>query len=1374
MKQLYKTGLLLMAVLASAVFAQTYAENTLNKARIYINPGHGGWGSNDRPLPTINYVIMDTLGFFETKTSLWQGESLRDELKNAGAGYIRMSRTKNGIAPKSQATLFPHEQYEDAEQLSTLSVIARDVQENNMDYFISLHSNAHTDGSTTNYPLLLYRGTDNEVGNDLKDARQMAMDTWKYLAKEGVSYYSAYTSASSNNTRGDISFYGKSTTVDGFTGYLGVLKHGCDGYLGETCFHTYQPERHRMLNRDYTYELGLRYSRAIRAWFGDNTETKGYIVGTVKDKNEALDHALYKYKVGSFDAHKPLNEVVVKLQSESGVELASYKTDKEYNGVYVFKKLSPGKYKLVYDIEGYWKEEQLIEVKANETSFINKLLTDKSKPEPGTEEQSLAEVDYYTHPKQDGDIAGASSYNIVADGSVSNFPALNGLTVRRAILRFGKYYVLAVDNDKKPKLLVLNPADGSLIKEMSTTGIVTEGYNGKTYPYVLSDIAFTNDTVLIGVNSTVIGKKDNKYQTGDFYMYKWQAAEGKTFEEVDPQVLLKLETNHNTNILLAGYNNSNLMANSIALNGKLNDFRFYFDSHAGAGWNTQYGIRYMLWFVKNGKVIDYQYNDTDWDESQLGEDVRITLSPTAVDHLIIDGKTIKPREFKIETKATQISSLKEFNEAVPVEANGANYFRYADRLYMSAPVFEKQGDNTYSYKVSLFDITKGFDKAMNLGSTPTLISNEAALSPMTAHGVVDNADIDLYLLVGNKGAKATTRGAAQTPSPARIFAYGLNASYSAAEKAFKIKFALNENANQVDLILYKLSGEEAKVISLGAKTKGQHETRLADADIPENEGFRWGIRASAGSVTRLTKLSDDSAVYKFFAPKGVAIDKSTESEYFGRVYVSNTMPGEVGGRATTTGVYILAPDASDVSSQGNNAHNGGIAWSNKNAEGPRKLAVAADGRVFLSDASASNSGIYVMNPKNYSMAPMFTGVTRDEKGVLKAGSTFVCGQVIAIGTRGEGKNTQVFAVDQSASGNNWKKITNVYNIGNENTWSAAPSYAAMGSSYVGNGNASVVPVSTGYWAAQYRGKGSNTVGNPCMLYYSDKHKEAVFNTAEFKDKNGEPIIQEASENGGLAVDESRNLIALSYNGGVYVFEYKINKNGIPNVTPKFKHAFDVSATSYDDFAFDYAGNLYALSNKSKQMSVWAMPITENTCTTPAMKSSLVARGNMVYPGVTNLKAEVSGKQVTLTWDKPAGVTAEVKYKVYCQGELLATVAEQSYVHKDLATGEYKYSVTALVGSYETEAAYANAVIVLTKLEEPRFSCVSYPNPADAFVTIESTESINSVAIFDLSGKMLREVTGLNSNKETLDVSALRPGVYLMRVNKTSVLRLVRK
>ena len=61
-----------------------------------------------------------------------------------------------------------------------------------------------------------------------------------------------------------------------------------------------------------------------------------------------------------------------------------------------------------------------------------------------------------------------------------NVEALKDLTIRRSILRDGNLYVLAVDAAKAPKLLVLNPNDGSIVTELSTTGIVTQGYNGKT------------------------------------------------------------------------------------------------------------------------------------------------------------------------------------------------------------------------------------------------------------------------------------------------------------------------------------------------------------------------------------------------------------------------------------------------------------------------------------------------------------------------------------------------------------------------------------------------------------------------------------------------------------------------------------------------------------------------------------------------------------------------------------------------------------------------------------------------------------------------------------------------------------------------------
>ena len=177
----------LLSICLGITLAFSVSANDLSKARIYINPGHGGWGPNDRPMATINYAQMDTLGFFETNTNLIKGMALREELVKAGAGYVRMSRTVNGKYIETQ----PGES--GTQQLVTLSVICQDVEANNMDYFISIHSNAATEGSSTNYPLILYRGTDSESGNGLTNARDMARAAWPYVNKNEVTYKSYYT-----------------------------------------------------------------------------------------------------------------------------------------------------------------------------------------------------------------------------------------------------------------------------------------------------------------------------------------------------------------------------------------------------------------------------------------------------------------------------------------------------------------------------------------------------------------------------------------------------------------------------------------------------------------------------------------------------------------------------------------------------------------------------------------------------------------------------------------------------------------------------------------------------------------------------------------------------------------------------------------------------------------------------------------------------------------------------------------------------------------------------------------------------------------------------------------------------------------------------
>lgn len=820
---IYKLCLALVALLMIPT-AHIYARKTLQQARVYINPGHGGFGSNDRPLATINYAVMDTLGFFETKSNLMKAKSLYDELERAGTGYIKMSRTVNGIA-NSDANATVNDKYREGDvvngvtQIITLSVIAQDVETNNMDYFLSIHSNALTDGGLANYPLLLYRGTDAQVGNGLVDAKNMALDAWKYIAKNGITYYSNFTSPTSNNTRGDITFMGKSFTTMGYTGYYGVLRHGCDGFLSEGSFHTYQPERHRLLNEDYCRQEGVRYARAIRAWFGDNSETKGAIMGTVKARNETLEHPLYNYAPNSVDAYLPLNGVTVVLKNSSNVEVGRYTTDGEYNGVYVFPDLSPGTYTLVYDFQNttYKAETAEIVVEANKTSFINMLL----------------------------------------------------------------------------------------------------------------------------------------------------------------------------------------------------------------------------------------------------------------------------------------------DEAEPVTI-------------------------------------------------------------------------------------------------ARIFASDLKAEKTT--NGYNISYVLNENATSVELILTNATTEEdVKTISLTGLTKGENTAEIAFTDIPEGTTFNWSIKATAESIPKFVKISDDSEKYHFFGPKGVATDKSPESQYFGRVYITNSDAGSDAGRTTTKGVYVLGADGTDITSQGNTAHTGGISWDSSTAgDSPRKVAVAADGRVFVSDYSHNNSGIYYMNPETYDMASIFTGATRETThGKLTIGGTYVGGRTGAISVSGTGADTRLYGVDRSAAeAATWWKGINTYNIGEAVEWTTAPSAAEKSTNYIGNDNNSLSAVEGGYWAAQYRGVGGENASLPFMYYYSNAVGNTVYNTFDSWDKSG------SSQNGGMAVNERENLIALAFNNGVAVFSYTMNGN-TPIVSEKFISTLDATGTTYDDFEFDYAGNMYAVSYAGKLVSVWAMPTSDNSCITPAQKSMIL-------------------------------------------------------------------------------------------------------------------------------------------------------------------------
>ena len=340
---------------------------TASTVKIYLNPGHGSWGPNDRPMATIPYPNLsstgrpDTCGFYESNTNMWKVYGLYDELIKMGVNpsNIMLSRWLSGPYPYNG---------EDGTYNKPLSVICAEVNTFGADMFLSVHSNALTDGTSTNYPLFLYRGTDAQ--ELVAGSKNMCNALWQYFkyGSNQIDYYSR----NATDIRGDISFYNSSST----TGYLGVLKHNSPGFLSEGYFHTYQPARHRALNIDYCKMEGVRYARGIHDYFNLDTPTTGYIMGTVKEQNHTLEHDLYHYANGSIDAYKPINGATVKLYKD-GALVGTYTTDNNFNGVFVFRDLAPGTYTISASANGYNDiTNQTVTVSANSTTYPKYYMTE--------------------------------------------------------------------------------------------------------------------------------------------------------------------------------------------------------------------------------------------------------------------------------------------------------------------------------------------------------------------------------------------------------------------------------------------------------------------------------------------------------------------------------------------------------------------------------------------------------------------------------------------------------------------------------------------------------------------------------------------------------------------------------------------------------------------------------------------------------------------------------------------------------------------------------------------------------------------------------------------------------------------------------------
>ena len=328
--------------------------------KIYINPGHGGYDSDDRLMYLypifVNQVVQEPYtreqSFWESVSNLDKGLRLDTMLRALGF-QTKLSRITNTTADDR-----------------SLSGISAEASNWNADFMLSIHSNA---GNPSNYILHLHSGiTPGDPyglnGYPEKVPQEICDEARAITTLMGQNQYSNQVSCWSRepNIAGDKTF---ARTIMGWSNGYGVMRNlKVPGTISEGMMHDYLPETYRLMNIDYKRQESFQFAKTFYEYFCQGQLPYGAIGGKLHDVYQKQVFPDYKPRKNTRDVYRPINKGVVELW-QNGQLLQTYVTDTLYNGCYYFWYLQPGTYTVKAKPEGYYPQEQTLEVKNNEISY---------------------------------------------------------------------------------------------------------------------------------------------------------------------------------------------------------------------------------------------------------------------------------------------------------------------------------------------------------------------------------------------------------------------------------------------------------------------------------------------------------------------------------------------------------------------------------------------------------------------------------------------------------------------------------------------------------------------------------------------------------------------------------------------------------------------------------------------------------------------------------------------------------------------------------------------------------------------------------------------------------------------------------------------
>lgn len=370
--------------------------------KIYINPGHGGYDSDDRLMYVypmfVNQNVNSNCNVYKEKyqevyEQLVAGGATEADAKKEAASqasnYTRQSSfwesTSNldkgmrldtmlrdlGFKTEMSRTL---NRTVDDKDLYDIVCEANDFE---ADFMLSIHSNA---GNPSNYILQIHSGitpgdTYGLGGYSDVISQEVCDEAREITLLMAENQYMNEVSCWSREPRvdGDKTF---ARTVMGWSNGYGVLRWlDVPGTISEGMMHDYLPETYRLMNIDYKRQESFYFAKTFMKHFCEGELPYGAIGGQLRDDFQKQIFPDYKPRKNTRDVLLPINRGKVHLFNEAGDTLQTYVTDTLYNGCYFFWNLQPGTYVVKAEVDAYYPKADTLVVENNKISYANFMLS---------------------------------------------------------------------------------------------------------------------------------------------------------------------------------------------------------------------------------------------------------------------------------------------------------------------------------------------------------------------------------------------------------------------------------------------------------------------------------------------------------------------------------------------------------------------------------------------------------------------------------------------------------------------------------------------------------------------------------------------------------------------------------------------------------------------------------------------------------------------------------------------------------------------------------------------------------------------------------------------------------------------------------------